>query len=67
MLSAFTRKRPRLLPFLDFTSAFKLSRKMTNQPGETHNFPKEEEKILEYWKKVDAFKTSLKLSKGKPR
>ena len=29
-------------------------------------FPKEEEAILEYWKKIDAFKTSLKLSEGKP-
>ncbi|XP_041347698.1 isoleucine--tRNA ligase, cytoplasmic-like [Gigantopelta aegis] len=31
------------------------------------NFPFEEEKIQEFWKKIDAFKTSLKLSKGKPR
>ncbi|XP_033647297.1 isoleucine--tRNA ligase, cytoplasmic-like [Asterias rubens] len=31
------------------------------------NFPKEEEKILELWKKLDAFQTSLKQSKGKPR
>ncbi|XP_067127119.1 isoleucine--tRNA ligase, cytoplasmic [Centruroides vittatus] len=30
-------------------------------------FPKEEEKILQFWKDVDAFKTSLKLSKGRPR
>lgn len=34
---------------------------------EHHNFPLEEEKILELWKKIDAFKTSLKLSKGRPR
>ena len=31
------------------------------------NFPKEEEKILELWKKLDAFKTSLKQSKDRPR
>ncbi|XP_038067319.1 isoleucine--tRNA ligase, cytoplasmic-like isoform X1 [Patiria miniata] len=31
------------------------------------DFPKEEEKILELWKKLDAFQTSLKQSKGKPR
>ena len=31
------------------------------------NFPKEEEKILALWKQLDAFKTSLKQSKTKPR
>ncbi|KAK3103923.1 hypothetical protein FSP39_022930 [Pinctada imbricata] len=31
------------------------------------NFPEEEAKILELWNKIDAFKTSLKQSKGKPR
>lgn len=35
--------------------------------GEQHNFPKEEEKILELWKEIDAFKSCLKQSKGKPR
>ncbi|KAI8991041.1 isoleucyl-tRNA synthetase [Mycotypha africana] len=30
------------------------------------NFPKEEEKILEFWKEIDAFQTSLKLNKDKP-
>ncbi|XP_018567070.1 isoleucine--tRNA ligase, cytoplasmic [Anoplophora glabripennis] len=34
---------------------------------ETINFPEEEEKIINYWKKIDAFQTSLKQSKGKPR
>ena len=29
------------------------------------SFPKEEEKILAYWKEIDAFKTSVKLSEGK--
>ena len=30
------------------------------------NFAKEEEVVLELWKKLDAFQTSLKQSKGKP-
>jgi isoleucyl-tRNA synthetase len=30
------------------------------------NFPKEEEKVLAFWKEIDAFQTSLKLSEGKP-
>lgn len=30
------------------------------------NFPKEEEKVIEFWKEIDAFQTSLKLSEGKP-
>ncbi|KAI9321518.1 isoleucyl-tRNA synthetase [Dichotomocladium elegans] len=29
------------------------------------NFPKEEEKILEFWREIDAFNTSLKLNKDK--
>eukprot|EP00795_Rhopilema_esculentum_P000564 gene564-10252_t len=40
---------------------------MAKSVGDTHNFPKEEEEILELWKKLDAFKTSLKQSEGKPR
>lgn len=40
---------------------------MAKSVGETYNFPKEEENILELWKKIDAFKTSLKLSQGKQR
>jgi len=31
----------------------------------TMDFPKEEERILEFWRKIDAFQTSLKLSEGK--
>jgi len=31
------------------------------------NFVKEEEEILKFWTEIDAFQTSLKLSKGKPR
>ena len=34
---------------------------------ENINFPKEEEKILKYWKDCDAFKNSLKQSENKPR
>lgn len=30
------------------------------------NFAEEEAKILDYWKKIDAFHTSLKLSEGRP-
>lgn len=31
------------------------------------NFPKEEEKILEFWKEINVFQECLKQSKGKPR
>ncbi|XP_046687490.1 isoleucine--tRNA ligase, cytoplasmic-like, partial [Homalodisca vitripennis] len=34
---------------------------------ETIDFPKEEENILRLWKDLDAFRESLKQSKGKPR
>lgn len=30
------------------------------------SFPKEEEKVLQLWSQLDAFKTSLRLSEGKP-
>ncbi|KZT54228.1 hypothetical protein CALCODRAFT_485740 [Calocera cornea HHB12733] len=30
------------------------------------DFAKEEEKVLAYWREIDAFKTSLKLSEGRP-
>mmetsp|Transcript_28893 Transcript_28893/g.40602 ORF Transcript_28893/g.40602 Transcript_28893/m.40602 type:complete len:1110 (-) Transcript_28893:233-3562(-) len=33
---------------------------------ETIDFPGDEEKTLAYWKQIDAFKTSLKKSEGKP-
>lgn len=64
---------PRLIPStslikreLTLSSLFCQS-KMSKNVGESHNFPKEETEILELWKKIDAFKTSLKLSEGKPR
>nr|CAH0110080.1 unnamed protein product [Daphnia galeata] len=40
---------------------------MVEPVPESIDFSQEEGKILEYWKKIDAFKTSLKFSKGKPR
>jgi hypothetical protein len=30
------------------------------------NFPQQEEEVLALWKRLDAFKTSLALSRGKP-
>ena len=30
------------------------------------SFPKEEEKVLSFWKEIDAFQESLKQSEGKP-
>ncbi|KAH9847625.1 isoleucine-tRNA ligase [Lenzites betulinus] len=30
------------------------------------NFAKEEEKVIAYWREIDAFQTSLKLSEGRP-
>ncbi|KAF5380477.1 hypothetical protein D9615_004551 [Tricholomella constricta] len=30
------------------------------------DFPKEEEKVLAFWREIDAFRTSLKLSEGRP-
>nr|CAH0113451.1 unnamed protein product [Daphnia galeata] len=40
---------------------------MVEPVPESIDFSQEEGKILEYWKKIDAFKTILKFSKGKPR
>ena len=34
---------------------------------EYHDFPKEEEKILELWDKLDAFQSCLRQSKDRPR
>lgn len=34
---------------------------------ETIDFAKEEEKIVAHWRKIDAFQSCLKQSKGKPR
>ncbi|XP_057312856.1 isoleucine--tRNA ligase, cytoplasmic-like [Hydractinia symbiolongicarpus] len=48
-------------------SVCSLQKEMAKSVGESYNFPKEEEKIIELWKKIDAFQTSLKLSEGRPR
>ena len=34
---------------------------------DTFSFPREEEKILRFWEEIDAFRTSMELSKGRPR
>ncbi|XP_059056170.1 isoleucine--tRNA ligase, cytoplasmic [Achroia grisella] len=43
-----------------------MSSKIERVP-ENIDFPKEEEKVLKFWKDIDAFQTSLKQSKNKPR
>lgn len=40
---------------------------MVEPVPENINFPEEESKVLQYWKEIDAFQKSLRLSKGKPR
>eukprot|EP00731_Ephydatia_muelleri_P007312 Em0003g1560a len=40
---------------------------MVSSVPEPFDFPKEEEEILKLWKKIDAFCTSLKQSKDRPR
>ena len=40
---------------------------MSFQPvPERPSFPGEEEKVIEYWRSIDAYKTSIKQSEGKP-
>ncbi|XP_053611705.1 isoleucine--tRNA ligase, cytoplasmic isoform X1 [Plodia interpunctella] len=43
-----------------------MSSKVDRVP-ENIDFPKEEEKILQFWKEIDAFQSCLKQSKNKPR
>ena len=40
---------------------------MVSPVPDQFNFPAEEEKIIELWKKLDAFQTCLKQSKDRPR
>ena len=40
---------------------------MVNPVPDRFDFPKEEEEILKLWKKLDAFRTSLKQSKDRPK
>lgn len=35
--------------------------------SEQFNFPSEEEKVLNFWKQIDAFQSCLRQSKDKPR
>ena len=44
-----------------------ISTDMVTPVSDHHDFPKEEEKIQDLWKKLDAFQTSLKQSKDRPR
>ena len=39
----------------------------TEVPDSNINFPEAEEEILKLWEELDAFQTSLKQSKGKPK
>lgn len=41
--------------------------KMAQSALDSISFPNEEEKIYQFWKDIDAFRTSVKLSKGRPR
>ncbi|KAJ1973714.1 isoleucine--tRNA ligase [Dimargaris xerosporica] len=38
---------------------------MADQVPTQFSFPKEEEKVLAYWREIDAFRTSVKLSEGR--
>ncbi|KAL8620374.1 hypothetical protein ACOMHN_012999 [Nucella lapillus] len=40
---------------------------MSQAPSDSISFPDEEEKIYKFWKEIDAFRTSMKLSKGRPK
>lgn len=35
--------------------------------GTAFDFAKEEEKVIEFWKEIDAFQTQLKISEGRPK
>lgn len=48
-----------------FEPTFKAA--MTAGGTEYHDFPKEEEKILELWDKLDAFQSCLRQSNDRPR
>ncbi|XP_070193742.1 isoleucine--tRNA ligase, cytoplasmic-like isoform X2 [Littorina saxatilis] len=41
--------------------------RMAKTVPDSISFPDEEEKIYQFWKDIDAFQTSLKLSKGRPK
>lgn len=37
-----------------------------SSPIKHFSFPKEEEKVIAYWREIDAFRTSLEQSEGRP-
>ncbi|XP_015766182.1 PREDICTED: isoleucine--tRNA ligase, cytoplasmic-like [Acropora digitifera] len=52
---------------LPCTSGDTVKSLMSAGGADYHDFPKEEEKILELWEKLDAFQSCLRQSKDKPR
>jgi isoleucyl-tRNA synthetase len=38
--------------------------KNSNLSQQRFDFPEEEQRVLEFWHEIDAFRTSLQLSKG---
>ena len=40
---------------------------MVTPVPDQHNFPRAEERILQLWKELDAFRTTLRQSKDRPR
>ena len=52
---------------LPCTSGDTVKSVMSAGGADCHDFPKEEEKILELWEKLDAFQSCLRQSKDKPR
>ncbi|KAJ1962748.1 isoleucine--tRNA ligase [Dipsacomyces acuminosporus] len=52
-------------PFSLFIKHVPLSTEASAPANNQFSFPKEEEKVIEFWREIDAFKTSLKLSEGR--
>ena len=42
-------------------------RSSSNAVAAQYSFPAEEEKVIQYWREIDAFQTSLKLREGSPK
>ena len=60
----FTCSRLYVLYLSTAQSNFRLPRWLS--VSKPFDFPKEEEKVIRFWREIDAFKTSLKLSEGRP-
>ncbi|XP_065901118.1 isoleucine--tRNA ligase, cytoplasmic-like isoform X2 [Dysidea avara] len=60
-------RRFTVLPYWRVCFGQLVKRKMSSYVPDQINFPKEEEKTLKLWKELDAFQTSLKQSKDRPR